>query len=489
MNYYVGIDIGTSSAKLLLINSQGNIIKSSNRSYDIIENTAGCKEIEPETWMYAIEQALSELLCDIDTMKIASIGVTGQMHTVVFLDENGNSIRPALMWNDTRTASMLAEVKQNISNIKQVNYIANIISTGSPAINLLWLKQNEPEHFSKIKKFLIAPDYIVYRLTGQYQTDYCEASTSSMCDLKKSKWSSEIRELFGFSEEIFPEIKGAGETAGILLEKYQKKYHLNSNVNVIVGTGDNPAAAIATGCLSKNYPVLSLGTSDVLMFPREHIALQAKGKNILFSIDGKQISVLVQGVVQSCGNSLSWWIEKIQQTKDYDKETENIDIAHLGESSVIFYPHITGEKTIYANPNLKGCFIEIGTDVTRKDMTLAVMEGICFAIKQLAEAMNISVEKLSDLHVTGGGAKNEIWMQILADILNTSVLQMESNTGAGYGIALIAAASVTKDFSIEQIVEQTIKRRFFPREYNAKLYAEKYKKYINIYEALQKIKK
>ncbi len=122
-------------------------------------------------------------------------------------------------------------------------------------------------------------------------------------------------------------------------------------------------------------------------------------------------------------------------------------------------------------------------------MTLAVMEGICFAIKQLAEAMNISVEKLSDLHVTGGGAKNEIWMQILADILNTSVLQMESNTGAGYGIALIAAASVTKDFSIEQIVEQTIKRRFFPREYNAKLYAEKYKKYINIYEALQKIKK
>ncbi len=184
MEYYIGIDIGTSSAKLLLIDSQGNSIKSCSRSYEIIENTPGWKEIEPETWLNAVEDALSELLSDIDTMQIMSIGVTGQMHTVVFLDEKGNSIRPAMMWNDTRTANMLPKVKEDIRSIKEIDYIANIISTGSPVINLLWLKQHEPEHFSKIHKFLIAPDYIVYRLTGKYQTDYCEASTSSLYDLK-----------------------------------------------------------------------------------------------------------------------------------------------------------------------------------------------------------------------------------------------------------------------------------------------------------------
>lgn len=491
MGYYIGIDIGTSSAKLLLIDSQGNSIKSCSRSYEIIENTPGWKEIEPETWLYAVEDALSELLSNVDTTQVMSIGVTGQMHTIVFLDEKGNSIRPAMMWNDTRTANMLPKLKENIRNKKEVDDIANIISTGSPAVNLLWLKQYEPEHFSKIHKFLIAPDYIVYRLTGKYQTDYCEASTSSLYDLKQQKWSNEIRKLLDFPECIYPEVKGTTEIVGTILPEYQKKYHLNNDVKVIVGTGDNPAAAIATGCIARNDIVLSLGTSGVLMFSKKTVSFDAKGKNILFSMNGKEISVLVQGVVQSCGNSLSWWLEKIQQTTDYDGEIGKIDIDHIGENTLIFYPHITGEKTIYANPDLRGCFIGIGTDVTRQDMTLAVMEGICFGIKQLTEKMNIPAEKLEDICVIGGGAKNEVWMQILADILNTSIVQTESNAGAVYGIALAAISAVEKDFSIEKILEQTltIKKKFFPREYHVKLYWKKYQKYCNIYEALQVIEK
>lgn len=489
MSYYVGIDIGTSSAKLLMIDRQGNVIKSSSRSYEIIENTPGWKEIDPGVWMKAVEECMFKLLSGIDAAKVEAIGVTGQMHTVVLLDEAGASIRPALMWNDTRTASMLPELRQKIRSIREISYLANVISTGSPAVNLWWIKENEPENFSKIKKFLIGPDYIVYRLTGQYQTDYCEASTSSMCDLQQGKWSSEIREILGFPENIYPEIKGTGEIAGTLLPEYQEMYGLNPGVKVIVGTGDNPAAAISTGCFAKNYPVLSFGTSGVLMFPRKKVEFDAKGKNILFSIDGKNVSVLVQGAVQSCGSSLGWWIEKIQQTKDYDSVIGQTDMAHLGESSVIFYPHLTGDKTIYADPDLRGCFLGIGTDVTREDMTIAVIEGICFAVKQLADEMNITSEKLIDLRVTGGGAKNAVWMQILADVLNTSVIQLESNAGAGYGIALVAAAAVEKDMSIEQLIEQTLveKEKFRPRAYNTELYQKKYKKYLGIYEAVGKI--
>lgn len=490
MGYYVGIDIGTSSAKLLLIDQQGSLMKTSSRSYEIIENTSGWKEIAPEVWMQAVEEGMTELLSGMDASLIEAIGVTGQMHTVVLLNEAGIPVRPALMWNDTRTASMLPQIKEKIRSTQEVPYLANVISTGSPALNLLWVKENEPENFSETKKFLIGPDYIVYRLTGQYQTDYCEASTSSLCDLQKGKWSSEIRELLELPEDIFPRIKGSGEIAGTLLPEYQNQYGLSSKVKVIVGTGDNPAAAISTGCFAKGYPVLSLGTSGVLMFPRKKADFETKGKNILFSIDGKEISVLVQGAVQSCGSSLGWWIEKIRQTKDYDREIKQVDTARLGEGSVLFYPHLTGDKTIYADPDLRGCFLGIGTDVSSEEMTIAVMEGICFAVKQLAGEMGLPAEKLTDLRVTGGGAKNDVWMQILADILNTSVIQLENNSGAGYGIATIAAAAVSSDVTAGQMLEQTLieKKRFLPRTYNAELYHKKYEKYLGIYDAVKKHK-
>lgn len=198
MEYYVGIDIGTSSAKLTLIDEEGAIIKESTREYEILEPHPGWKEIDPETWMQAVDEAMEELLREENSVAVKAIGVTGQMHTVVFIGKDGKSIRPALMWNDTRTAPTLPGIRQKIQDSPKVSYIANIISTGSPAMNLLWLKENEPEQFHKIDKFLIGPDYIVYRLTGRCQTDYCEASTSSLFDLNSGEWSPEIRKYWIF---------------------------------------------------------------------------------------------------------------------------------------------------------------------------------------------------------------------------------------------------------------------------------------------------
>lgn len=485
MNYYVGIDIGTSSTKMILIDSKGKLIHSVSRGYKVEEPAPGWKEINPNQWMKAIDEGIDELLSNIDRKMVRKIGVTGQMHTVIMLDQAGNSIRPALMWNDTRTADMVQEVKKKIEKNSEISYINEILSTGSPAMNLLWVKEKEPENFEKMRKFLIGPDYAVYCLTGSKQTDYCEASTSSLCNLNNGEWSPEMRELLGFPEHIYPVIRGTGEIAGNLTDEYQKKYHLGAYVQVVVGTGDNPAAAIATGCFEKKYPVMSFGTSGVLMFPRKQIEFQAKGKNILFSVDGKKRMVLVQGVVQSCGSSLSWWLEKIQKTSDYDGEIKQVDIRHLGESSVLFYPHLVGDKTIYADPKLRGSFVGIGTEVSRVDMTIAVLEGICLGVRQLTESMKIPKEQLKNLHVTGGGAKNEVWMQILSDVLNVPVVQMESNTGAGYGIALIAAQADGED--IQEILSRTIieKNKFYPREYNVQLYNKKYHTYCKMYNSMK----
>lgn len=485
MNYYVGIDIGTSSAKMILVDSMGHTIYSVSREYEVEEPAPGWKEINPEMWMQAIDDGMEELLEKVDRTLVRKIGVTGQMHTVIMLDQEGKSIRPALMWNDTRTADMVPKVKMKIEKEPKIAHISKIISTGSPAMNLLWVKENEPENFEKMRKFLIGPDYVVYCLTGNKQTDYCEASTSSLCNLNDGKWSPEVRKILGFPEYIYPEIKGTGEIAGNLIDVYQKKYHLGGYVQVVVGTGDNPAAAIATGCFEKKYPVMSFGTSGVLMFPRERVEFEAKGKNILFSIDGKNRMVLVQGVVQSCGSSLAWWLEKIQKTSDYDGEIKQVNMAHLGESSVLFYPHLVGDKTIYADPKLRGSFVGIGTDVSRTDMTIAVLEGICFGVKQLTETMKIPKEQLENLHVTGGGAKNEVWMQILSDVLNVPVIQMESNAGAGYGIALVAAQADGED--MQEILSTTIveKNKFYPREYNVSLYNKKYHTYCKMHDSMK----
>lgn len=490
MKYYVGIDMGTSSVKVLLMDENGCVCQNSNREYTVQEPRSGWKEIDPEIWMEAAGEALEDILQDVDAKNVDAVGVTGQMHTVVMLDQEGRSVRPALMWNDTRTSELVKELKERIRRTSDVPYIANVISTGSPAANLYWVKMNEPDKFKEMKKFLIGPDYIVYRLTGSCQTDYCEASTSSLFDLKSRSWSREIQDILGLPQEIYPEVRGSGEIAGVIRSEWRERFGFGPDVKVMVGTGDNPAAAISTGCFLRKYPVLSLGTSGVLMVPKEKIEFDARGKNILFSFDGKEVSVLVQGVVQSCGNSFSWWTKRILRSDSFEEDTRGADLQKLGESDLLFYPHLTGDKTIYADPYLRGGFLGIGTETTRTDMTIAVMEGICFAVRQLAEAMHISDVILEGLRVIGGGSKNNVWMQILADVLNVKVIQLESTAGgAGYGMALTAAANSGADISMEEMIEKTVAsgEEYLPREYNVQLYKKKYQKYVKIYEAMKMV--
>lgn len=487
MDYYIGIDVGTSSAKLILIDEQGNTRKQAEREYRFSEPQPGWKEIDPEIWTRAVEEAMADLLQGEEPEKVRAIGVTGQMHTVVFLDEEGKSVRPALMWNDTRTAEMVPLMKEKIQKIQKISYLSRVISTGSPAMNLLWLKKQEPAQFARVKKFLIGPDYLVYRLTGSIQTDYCEASTSSLADLQTGEWSEEMRKLLDFPAEIYPAIKGTCEIAGEIRREWCEKYHLTPGVKVITGTGDNPAAAIATGCFLKKYPVLSLGTSGVLMYPKEEINFAAKGKNILFSFDRKKMQILVQGVVQSCGSSINWWIRDVLHADKYNEKTK-IDPDHLGKNPLLFYPHLVGEKTIYGDPSLRGAFLGMGTDTTRREMTIAVLEGIAFGIRQLAEEMQIPRNELERLKVIGGGAKNEVWMQILAHVLNVPVEQVETGTGAGYGIALAAAGAVGVS-TMEELISRTVKGKnvFYPKENNVKLYEEKYGRYVRIYDGMKHI--
>lgn len=488
MSYYIGLDMGTSSVKLCLTDESGNLLKESSRSYDVLQPSLGWKEIDPKTWWDRTCEAIVELLDDIDGKQVNGIGVTGQMHTLILLDKEGEVVRPALMWNDTRTASLIPRIKDALEGT-EISYLNRIISTGSPAANILWVRLNEPENFNKIDKFLIGPDYLVYRLTGVYGTDYCEASTSSMYDTVQKCWAPVMQEFLCLPDHVYPEVKGSAEVAGKILPELAQKFGINPNAVVLVGTGDNPAASIPTGCLGKNYPVFSMGTSGVLMFKRDHLDYSAKGKNILFGFDREHCNILVQGVVQSCGSTFSWWNLNIMEKENYKDIDSLFDSNKLGEGNLLFYPHLVGDKTIYADPTLRGAFLGLSTDTTSKDMTLAVMEGIAFALKQLSQEMHLEETKLEELKVIGGGSKSKIWMQIIADVMGMPTVQMGGEGGAGYGMALLASYACGEIATIEEISEHAVKvkERFYPREYQVNLYEEKYQKYLKIHDSLKHI--
>lgn len=486
---FLGVDIGTSSVKLILVDETGEVLVQESAEYRVDQPKTGWSEIDPDVWYIAFAACLKRLLSNTDPSMIEGIGVTGQMHTTAFMDVYGKSIRPALMWMDKRTKQYIPSLKEEISRHPEISYIGNIISTGSPASNLYWLRKNEPENFAKLYKFLIGPDYIVYRLTGVYGTDYCEASTSSLYDIRKRCWSDSMREIIGIPNSVYPEVRGSAQIVGKLRPEIAAEFGLSEDVNVIAGTGDNPAAAITTGCLGYGYPVISLGTSGVLMLSRDQLNFDAKGKNILFSFDNENFFYLVQGVVQSAGASYMWWTRDILEMEDIAEIDVHIDINTAVKSPLIFYPHLSGEKTLYADPNLQGAFIGLSTETTRWDMAYAVMEGISFGFRELADKMCFQWDKYQSIKVAGGGAKNSVWMQTMADVLGIRIEQLDGSISASLGIALLAAYSCGRIDELKEISNKGIKINgcFEPRPEFKELYAKKFSRYLKIHDAVKEI--
>jgi xylulokinase len=488
MNYYLGIDIGTSTAKFVVIDDNASVINCCEQEYQYSQPKPGWKEIWPEVWVRAVKKGLKELLAGVEREYIKAIGISGQMHTTVFLDDLDNCIRPAIMWNDIRTKDYFPTLKESLTQDDTAS-IVKIISTGSPAANLLWLKNHEKDNYRKMRRFLIGSDYLVHYFTGKYSTDYCQASTSSLFDTKERKWSETMKNLLGLTTDMYPQIGGSQEIVGKLREELRQEFQLSAEVKVITGTGDNSATAFATGSLQYGYPVLSIGTSGVLVLPQNLISTGAKGKEILFSLDGNDITGLAQGVIQSAGGSYNWYVKKILDIDNFDYLSQNLDIADAGNKQLLFYPHMNGDKTIYADPTLRGAFLGLAINDSKEDMAIAVMEGISFAVKQLIQEMKVPLNKMEQLMVTGGGAKSKVWMQILADVLNLTIVQLEGNEGASYGAALLAknALAIEDGENAKAMREVSFRNCFNPRDDVAELYVHKYKMYLRIHDAVKMV--
>lgn len=477
--FYIGIDIGTTSIKLAVVDQQLDALRERQYPYTYLTPQENFSEIAPDTWVEIVLQGLKDLFQQFSAASVAGIGITGQMHTTVFVDEKKQSLRPAILWNDRRTQAMIPSIKESLLRSKQSAPIADIVSTGSPLANLLWVKKKEVENYNKIHKVLIAKDYVGLKLTGEYSTDYCDASTSSLFDLYQEQWSQEVLEMFDLPTSIFPEVHWSSKVIGSLTKVVQDELGIVADIPVVAGTGDNIASALISGCFSNNQPLISLGTSGVVGIPNQQHQLKKTGKNVIAKIQRDDNNILTQGTVQAGAKVNSWWLENIVHTADFSGEQDKIPEALLGKNEVLFFPHLNGEKTLYALPELRGAFVGLSLTTTREAMYLAVLEGVAFGIRRLFEAMK-NTEAPEYFSIVGGGAKSPLWIQVLANILQTPIKRMEGSQEAVHGAALLAVIGITGESNVGPTDDQM----FIPQSHLMASYEEKYQKYVKLTEMM-----
>ena len=376
MNKYIGIDLGTSSVKMLLVSSDGEIVKSVTKEYPIFYPQSGWSEQNPYDWYNASIEGLKELICDTDKKEIKGISFGGQMHGLVILDKDDNVIRPAILWNDGRTQKQTDYLNTVIGKDKLSDYTANIAFAGFTAPKILWVKENEPSNFEKICKIMLPKDYLAYRLTGSFATDYSDASGMLLLDVKSRSWSLEMCNICGITREKLPKLYESYEKIGTLLPEVASELGLSDTVSVSIGAGDNAAAAVGTGTVGNGDCNISLGTSGTVFVSQDSFSVDSK--NALHSFCHSNGKYHLMGCILSAASCNKWWVEDILGTNDFANEEKNLD-SLLGDNTTYFLPYLMGERSPHNDVSARGAFIGMRPDTTREHMVLAVLEGVAFA--------------------------------------------------------------------------------------------------------------
>jgi len=489
VQYYIGVDLGTSAMKLLLVDEKGQMIRTVSRTYNVYYPNPGWSEQEPQDWWQAFLSGMKELIRDTDASRIAGIGAGGQMHGLVILDKDDKVIRPAILWNDGRTDKETAYLNEVIGKEKLSQLTANIAFAGFTAPKLLWLKNNEPENFDKISKIMLPKDYITYKLTGVHCTDYSDASGMLLLDVKNKCWSREMLDICSVSEEQMPKLFESYETVGTLIPEIAIELGLSAAVKVVAGAGDNAAAAIGTGTVENGKCNISLGTSGTVFISSEKFALD--DKNALHSFCHANGQYHLMACILSAASCNKWFCEEILKTDDYAGEQAAITQDRLGKNDLYFLPYLMGERNPINDTDARGMFIGLRMDTTRADMVQAVLEGVAFAIRENVEIAREQGIPITASTLCGGGAKSSLWQTILCNVLDVEIAIPKTEQGPGYGAAMLAmvGAGEWKDVAAcaENLVE--IKSTVTPQSDLAARYEERYRKFKEIYPAVKDLYK
>ena len=435
MNTYIGVDLGTSGVKLLLMDSEGKILSKVTREYGLSFPHPGWSEQDPYDWYDHTVAGIKELISDIDPASVRGIGVGGQMHGLVILDEDDKVIRPAILWNDGRTAAETNYLNNEIGEDKLASYTGNIAFAGFTAPKIMWVYNNEPENFRRIRKVMLPKDYLIYRLTGAFSCDYSDASGMLLLDVKNKRWSPEMLDICHISVDMLPDLHESSDVVGEVRSDILDLLGMTGSVKVVAGAGDNAAAAIGTGTVGAGKCNISLGTSGTIFITSDTFA--DLDNNALHSFAHADKGFHIMGCMLSAASCNKWWMDEILRDKDYAGAQSLM--TDLGTNPVYFLPYLMGERSPHNDPSVRAMFIGMSMDTTRTQMTQAVLEGVAYGMRdclEVARSMGISIKETC---ICGGGAKSPLWRKIIANVLNVKVKTLVNDEGPSLGGAILAA--------------------------------------------------
>lgn len=484
MNYVLGIDLGTSGVKCILVSQEGSILGSASKSYKPDFGKNGFVEQDPSVWWGATKEAVKKLMETYPSAKgnVKALSCSGQMHSSVFLDKDGNVIRKAILWNDTRTTPQIKEIYEKAGGLENLlGMVYNKALEGFTLPKILWLKENEPDNFKKVYKVIMPKDYINYMLTGIIKTEVSDAAGTLLFDVKNCHWSEEMLEKTGLSLDILPEVLPSVGVVGEIDESLCKELFLGENVKVIAGGADNSCAAIGNGVVKKGQAVLSVGTSGTAVAYLDGINNKVTGDIHLFNYSMPE-SLYAMGCMLCAGESLNWLKRTFFEDTSFDELNALADKTPAGSGGLIFLPYLFGERCPYQDPKAKGVFFGLSGDTGQGEIIRSVMEGVAFGLKDLFTLVTDFVD-VNELYITGGGAKSKVWGQIIADVVNRELNVLNIEEGPSFGAALIAlvGAEMTPDF--ETIKNKAVKiiKTIKPGK-NAEIYEKLHPLFTKLYK-------
>lgn len=468
MSVTIGIDVGTSGTKTLAIDESGRILASASSEYPCSHPKPGWSEQDPELWWSATRETLKSVLSagTFAPADVVGVGLSGQMHGSVFLDADGKVVRPALLWNDQRTAAECAEIEERAGGREElIRMVANRALTGFTAPKLLWVRRHEPANWERVRQVLLPKDYIRYRLTGAYATEVSDASGTLMLDVANRRWSHELLGRLDLDPALLPPCHESPEVSATVSKIGSEATGLPAGAKVVGGGGDQPAGAVGNGIVRQGVVSATMGTSGVVFAHADHLGFDPQGRlqRGCHAVPG---AYHVMGVVLAAGGSLQWFrnelgkaevaLAKQQKIDPYQLLTSEAALAGPGAEGLFFLPYLTGERSPHFDPDAKAAWVGLTVRHGRPHMVRAVMEGATFAMRDSLELIRDMGVAIEQIRVSGGGARNALWRQIQADVYGADVHTINASEGPAFGAALLAQVGVGGFSTVPEACDATI---------------------------------
>lgn len=471
MRYTLGVDLGTTGAKALLVSETGDVTASASTEYPLLIPRPNWAEQEPQVWWEAVVSAICNCLGKARSVtnkkiEVIAIGLSGQMHGSVFLDKHGKVLRPAILWNDQRTEPQCQEITETVGLGRLIELTYNRALAGFTAPKILWLRQNEPEVYAQVSKILLPKDYIRYKMTDTFATEVSDASGTLLFNVAKRRWSEEMLQALDISHQMVPDCFESTVISGYLSKESANTLGLTAGTPVVGGAGDQAAGAVGNGIIRKGLASCVIGTSGVIFWHLDEPTFDPAGRLHLFchAVPGKWH---LMGVTLSAGGALRWFRDtlcpneiaeaKLKHVDPYEIIIQKVGSMPPGSEGLIFLPYLAGERTPHADANARGAFLGLSLRHTKEHMTNAVLEGVTLSLRDCLELGQELGVNTSRICLSGGGARSPYWQQLVADVFGIEVSRMDTDEGPAYGAAILAAVGAGVHSSLEEACDKSIR--------------------------------